>query len=86
MALLLDGDSAALRFDLDAAVGSAPVTAPAAAEARRTLDDVVSETWEGLLAATPATCPVCENVMTPRWSAGAGVVGGRCGNCGSELA
>ncbi|HWT23803.1 MAG TPA: hypothetical protein VN213_09885 [Solirubrobacteraceae bacterium] len=85
MALLLDGESSALRFDLEGTLRSAPVAAPAAPASRRTLDDLVSETWEGLLAAAPASCPVCDGDMAPRWSAGAGVVGGRCENCGSEL-
>jgi hypothetical protein len=51
-----------------------------------TLDDVLSGTWEGLSAATSSTaCPVCHGELAPRWSAGAGVVGGRCRDCGSEL-
>jgi len=50
-----------------------------------TLDDVLSGAWEGLAAASVTTCPVCEGEMVPRWSAGAGVVGGRCRDCGSEL-
>jgi hypothetical protein len=50
-----------------------------------TLDDVLSGAWEGLLAATSTACPVCEGELAPRWSAGAGVVGGRCRDCGSEL-
>jgi hypothetical protein len=50
-----------------------------------TLDDVVSGAWEGLAAATPTTCPVCHGELAPRWSAGAGVVGGRCRDCGTEL-
>jgi hypothetical protein len=50
-----------------------------------TLDDVLSGAWEGLAAASATTCPVCEGEMVPRWSAGAGVVGGRCRDCGSEL-
>jgi len=52
---------------------------------RRTLDDVLSDAWEGLVASAPARCPICAASMTPRWSAGAGIVGGRCGRCGSEL-
>jgi hypothetical protein len=52
---------------------------------QRTLDDVLSETWDGLLAGAHASCPVCGGAMAPRWSAGAGVVGGRCRNCGSAL-
>ena len=51
-----------------------------------TLDDVVSTAWEGLAAAAPTTaCPVCGGDLQPRWSAGAGVVGGSCRDCGSEL-
>jgi len=51
-----------------------------------TLDDVVSGAWEGLTAAASSTaCPVCQGELEPRWSAGAGVVGGRCRDCGSEL-
>jgi hypothetical protein len=53
---------------------------------RATLDDVVSGAWEGLTAgALHTTCPVCQGELQPRWSAGAGVVGGRCRDCGSEL-
>ena len=51
-----------------------------------TLDDLVSGAWEGLTAAASSTaCPVCHGELEPRWSAGAGVVGGRCRDCGSEL-
>jgi hypothetical protein len=51
-----------------------------------TLDDLLSGAWEGLSAAGSSTaCPVCGGALQPRWSAGAGVVGGRCRDCGSEL-
>jgi hypothetical protein len=51
-----------------------------------TLDDLLSGAWEGLTAAASSTvCPVCHGELEPRWSAGAGVVGGRCRDCGSEL-
>jgi hypothetical protein len=50
-----------------------------------TLDELVSGAWEGLTAGASTTCPVCEGELVPRWSAGAGVVGGRCRDCGSEL-
>jgi len=51
-----------------------------------TLDDLLSGAWEGLTAAaSPTACPVCDGRLEPRWSAGAGVVGGRCRDCGSEL-
>jgi hypothetical protein len=51
-----------------------------------TLDDLLSGAWEGLSAAASSTaCPVCCGELQPRWSAGAGIVGGRCRDCGSEL-
>jgi hypothetical protein len=66
--------------------GPFPRTWPAPSERSRTLDDVLSGAWEGLSAAAPFTaCPVCQGELVPRWSAGAGVVGGRCADCGSEL-
>ena len=55
-------------------------------ESPRTLDDVIVGAWAGLRADAPTACPVCNAVLEPRWSAGAGVVGGRCRRCGSELA
>jgi hypothetical protein len=58
------------------------------ASARRqgpTLDDLVAGAWEGLLAGAPAACLVCGTALTPRHSAGAGIVGGRCGGCGSTV-
>jgi hypothetical protein len=54
-------------------------------ERSRTLDDVLSGAWEGLSTAAGAACPVCAGELVARWSAGAGVVGGRCRDCGSEL-
>ena len=65
-----------------------PVAAPAdltPAAGVATLEDLISGAWEGLSAAGPVACPVCTGSMTPRWSAGAGVVGGRCGDCGTTL-
>jgi hypothetical protein len=50
-----------------------------------TLDELLSGTWDGLAGAPAAVCPVCHGELEPRWSAGAGVVGGRCRDCGSEL-
>jgi hypothetical protein len=81
----------------EAAVVAEPVTHSAAeavpetfntASARRhgpTLDDLVAGAWEGLLARAPADCLVCGTPLTPRESAGAGVVGSRCDGCGSTL-
>ena len=50
-----------------------------------TLDDLVAGAWEGLLAGAPAGCLVCGTSLTPRHSAGAGIVGGRCGGCGTTV-
>ena len=38
-----------------------------------------------VVAGAAADCPVCAGPMQPRWSAGAGVVGGRCADCGTTL-
>jgi len=50
-----------------------------------TLDDLVAGAWEGLLAGAPADCLVCGTSLAARHSAGAGVVGGRCGGCGTTV-
>ena len=50
-----------------------------------TLDDVISRAWEVLRADVPAACPVCAGELLPRASAGAGIVGGRCADCGTTL-
>jgi hypothetical protein len=51
-----------------------------------TLEAVVSAVWDDLLAGETAACPVCDSpMMLPRHSAGAGVVGGRCGACDATL-
>ena len=50
-----------------------------------TLDDLVAGAWEGLLAGAPADCLVCGTPLAPRHSAGAGIVGGRCGGCGTTV-
>jgi hypothetical protein len=69
----------------------APAAAPEAENTARahrhgpTLDDLVAGAWEGLLAGAPADCLVCGTPLTPRHSAGAGIVGGRCGGCGSSI-
>jgi len=68
-----------------AAVAPAPSTTASAHRQGPTLDDLVAGAWEGLLAGAPADCLACGTTMAPRHSAGAGVVGGRCGGCGSTL-
>ena len=50
------------------------------------VEDVVGRAWESLASGRPAACPVCAGAMTPRYGAGATAVGGRCGECGSQLA
>jgi tRNA(Ile2) C34 agmatinyltransferase TiaS len=45
----------------------------------------MSVLWASLSASSPAACPVCGSTMLPRHSAGAGVVGGRCGGCGTTV-
>jgi hypothetical protein len=50
-----------------------------------TLEERIAGAWERLAAGQPAECPMCGGNLIPRWSAGAGVVGGRCDGCGSEL-
>jgi hypothetical protein len=63
-----------------------PATWAGAGEQSRTLDDLLSASWDGLSAESAAVaCPVCDGELVRRWSAGAGVVGGRCRDCGSEL-
>ncbi len=57
----------------------------AAADAAVTLAHVVSEAWGALEAGFVADCLLCGGRVHPRWSAGAGVVGGRCDDCGTEI-
>jgi hypothetical protein len=69
-----------------AAVAEEPEAAPVLVTAGApTLESLLSASWSALAAGHVATCPVCAGGMTPRWSAGAGAVGGRCGSCGSTL-
>jgi tRNA(Ile2) C34 agmatinyltransferase TiaS len=62
----------------------APVP-PAQCGGTASLADVVIEAWTTVVAGAPASCPVCAGALEPRWSAGAGVVGGRCADCGTTL-
>ncbi len=52
----------------------------------RTLEAAVDRAWNALEAGFTSSCLVCGGTVSPRWSAGAGVVGGRCRDCGTELA
>jgi hypothetical protein len=92
MTLLLDAEARLFAVPEEVAAEPARERQPAPAtwvevsEPGATLDDLLSETWEGLTSASSlATCPVCDGELVRRWSAGAGVVGGRCRDCGSEL-
>jgi hypothetical protein len=49
------------------------------------LEEVISGAWATVIAGATAPCPVCAGALQPRWSAGAGVVGGRCTDCGATL-
>jgi hypothetical protein len=52
----------------------------------QTLDELLVGAWEDLSAHRTVACPVCDVVaMRPRYGAGPGAVGGRCGDCGSVL-
>ncbi len=66
--------------------GTGAPSRPLAAHSAETLDDLMTGAWAALRADAPIACPLCDSLMEPRWSAGAGVVGGRCTGCGSELA
>jgi hypothetical protein len=69
-----------------AAAGAVPDRAVAPSRiAGPTLDDLLSAAWEGLREEALVDCPVCRGPMQPRPSAGAGVVGGRCGGCAAVL-
>ncbi len=68
------------------AVAGAAVLRAREPESAATLEDLVLESWSGLRADASIACPWCDGAMEPRWSAGAGVVGGRCRRCGTELA
>jgi tRNA(Ile2) C34 agmatinyltransferase TiaS len=63
---------------------AAPVPRPHCAP-QASLEDLVLQTWAAVAVGEQAACPVCSGAMQPRWSAGAGVVGGRCGDCGTTL-
>ena len=62
-----------------------PTPEPAAGARGPTLDDLLTRTWDRLTAGVATACPVCADELSPRWSAGSGIVGGCCGSCGSEL-
>jgi hypothetical protein len=66
--------------------GERPGTGLASGPDGRTLDDLVTATWQQLVTARTATCLVCGGEVRPRWSAGPHPVGGVCRTCGTEIA
>lgn len=63
---------------------AAPARAPVAG---RTLDEAITALWGDLVTGATVACPACgSTALQPRHSAGAGVVGGRCGACDATLA
>jgi hypothetical protein len=50
----------------------------------RSLDDLIADTWEGLVKGT-SQCPVCGGRLEPQFGAHARPVGGRCADCGSTI-
>ena len=50
-----------------------------------TLDELIVGVWEGLAAHGVVECPVCGEEMAPVYGAQARPIGGRCGDCASEL-
>ena len=64
---------------------SLSATLKATAREGRTLEDVLSGAWEDLSAHRTATCPICDGAMEPRYGSGPSAVGGRCGECRTEL-
>ena len=68
---------------MSATLAAPPV--PARAPAEPTLATVLGEAWAAVGTGAEAECPVCAGPLRPRWSAGAGVVGGRCSDCGTTL-
>ena len=95
MALLIDHDRprtlerAPRLFPDTAPAPQAPaprIGEPVAAEPHgATLDDLLTGTWGQLTSGVATACPVCAGELAPRWSAGSGIVGGRCTDCGTEL-
>ena len=53
--------------------------------AARTLAEAVDGAWSALDSGFASDCLLCGGAVHPRWSAGAGVVGGRCSSCGTDL-
>ena len=70
---------------MSAALAPPPLHSRARAAAEPTLADVLGTAWSAVSSGAATECPVCAGSLQPRWSAGAGVVGARCGDCGTTL-
>jgi hypothetical protein len=57
---------------------------PAESRGPRTLEQLIVDTWEGLVRGT-SQCPVCGGRLEPQYGAHARPVAGRCRDCGSAL-
>jgi hypothetical protein len=59
-----------------------PRVAPSAGP---TLDDLVAGTWDELTVTHAASCLVCGDDLTPRWSSGPHPVAAACRTCGTQF-
>ncbi len=86
-----DSPAARARADVLVAAPDGVVVAPADSGDERdaapalTLESVLHAGWRTLAAGFTTDCLLCGGTVHPRWSAGAGVVGGRCDDCGTAL-
>jgi len=62
-----------------------PDPGSATGTATPSLEEAFASRWSALVSGFTADCLLCGGTVHPRWSAGAGVVGGRCGSCGTEV-
>ncbi len=51
----------------------------------RTLDKLITDTWDGLIARETVSCPACRGRMAFRSIAPGEVQGGDCSDCGARL-
>ncbi len=57
---------------------------PAEGRAPRTLEQLIVDTWEGLVRGT-SQCPVCGGRLEPQYGAHARPVAGHCADCDSTI-
>ena len=68
----------------DGGAGRAPLFEVNASRAR-SLDELITDTWEGLTVRGTARCPACHGQMSARADARSEVGGGECKDCGASL-